>query len=114
MADTAGTFVFVATDGSKTYSVDAFVPDAVATTIKFNASGKALTTSPEYWQAPEDVYLVDITGVAPTAVGGVVTFTGSIISGKTFRWANQLASLATRMKHKVLVRAGTQFGILQH
>ena len=114
MADTASTFVFVAANGSQTYSIDAFNPDAVATTIKFNATGKALTTSTGYWQAPEDVYLVDITGAAPTAVGGVMTFTGSIQNGKTFRWANQLASLANRMKHKVFVPAGTQFGVLQH
>jgi len=114
MADTAATFVFVAADGSQTFSVDAFVPDAVSTTIKFNDSGKALTTSPAYWQAPTDCYMVDITGAAPTAVGGVITFTGSIISGKTFRWANQLATLATRMKHKVFVPRGTQFGVLQH
>ena len=114
MAATAATLVFAAANGSQTYSVDAFVPDAVATRLTFNATGLAASTSDAYWQAPEDCYMVDITGAAPTAVGGVITFTGSIQNGKTFRWANQLATLANRMKHKVFVPAGTQFGILQH
>jgi len=114
MAAQAGTFVFVAADGSETYSVDVYIPDAVATRLTFNATGLAASTSPEYWQAPEDCYLVDIVGAAPTAVGGVITFTGSVQNGKTFRWANQLATLATRMKHKIFIPAGTQVGALQH
>jgi len=113
MAATASTFVFVALDGSETYAIDAYVPDAVATNITFNASGLAASTSEKYWQAPKDVYLVDITGKAPTAVGGILQFTGATQSGHTFRWANQLDTLATRMKHKVLIRGGTQFGVLQ-
>jgi hypothetical protein len=113
MAAQNGNFVFQSADGKQTYCVDAYIPDATGTKICFNGSGLSASTSDTYWQAPEDVYLVDISGVAPTAVGAILTFTGSIQSGHTFRWANQLATLATRQKHKVFVPAGTQFGALQ-
>jgi len=112
MAASNATLICVGKSG-QTYSVDAYVPDAVATKIAFNGSGLAASTSDVYWQAPEDVFLVDISGAAPTAVGAVLTFTGAIQSNHTFRWANQLATLSNRMKHKVPVPIGTQFGALQ-
>jgi hypothetical protein len=113
MAATAATFNFVSVNGERQYAVDAYVPDAVATKITFNGSGLAVVGSDNFWQAPEDVYLVDISGAAPTAVGGIITFTGANQTNHTFRWANQLATLSNRMKHKVRVPAGTQFGALQ-
>lgn len=67
MAAQAATFNFVAADGTETYAIDAYVPDAVATKITFNGSGLAGTGSDVYWQAPKDCYLVDISGAAPTA-----------------------------------------------
>lgn len=114
MAAQAATFIFVSADGKETFSVDAYVPDAVATKLTFNGSGLAASTSDVYWQAPVDCYLVDISGAAPTAVGGIVTFTGANQTNKTFRWANQLATLSNRAKHKIPVPAGTQFGVLQY
>lgn len=113
MAAQAGTFVFVAADGSETYTVDTYIPDATGTKLTFNGSGLAGTGSDTYWQAPKKCYLVDIVGAAPTAVGAVITFTGAIQTNKTFRWANQLATLSNRMKHKIEVPAGTQVGALQ-
>jgi hypothetical protein len=113
MAATAATFNFVLADGTETYAVDAYVPDAISTKICYNGSGLAASTSDVYWQAPKDCYLVDISGAAPTAVGAIITFTGANQTNHTFRWSNQLATLANRMKHKVFVPAGTQFGALQ-
>lgn len=113
MAAQNANFNFVSADGKTTYCVDAYIPDAVATKLTFNGSGLAGTASDTFWQAPEDVYLVDISGAAPTAVGAILTYTGQIYSNHTFRWANQLATLANRQKHKVFVPAGTQFGALQ-
>lgn len=114
MAAQAATFNFVKATGTETFAIDAYVPDAVATKICFNGSGLAASTSDVYWLAPEDCYLVDISGAAPTAVGAIITFTGSNQTNHTFRWANQLATLANRMKHKVFVPANTQFGALQY
>jgi len=113
MAAQAATFVLVAADGSETYTPDVYVPDATGTKLTFNGSGLAASTSDTYWQAPKDCYLVDISGAAPTAVGAILTFTGAIQSNHTFRWANQLATLSNRMKHKVFIPAGTQLGALQ-
>jgi hypothetical protein len=113
MADQAGTMVFVGSSG-QIYSIDVFIPDAVNTEVKFNASGKAVSTSNNFWKAPEDCTLVDISATAaPTAVGGVLTLSGAQYAGKTIRWSNQLASLATRMTHRAPIPAGEQVGILQ-
>jgi len=114
MAAQNGNIVFQSADGKQTYCIDLYLPDATGTKATFNASGLAGSTSDTYWQAPEDVYFVDVSVTAsPTAVGAILTATGSIMSGHTARWANQLVSLATRQKHKVFIPAGTQFGLLQ-
>jgi hypothetical protein len=113
MAAQNGNFVLVAMDGSETYCVDVYIPDATGTKLTFNGSGLATATSDNYWQAPVDCYLVDISGAAPTAVGAILTYTGALATNHTFRWANQLATLPTRQKHKVKVYAGTQLGALQ-
>jgi len=112
MAAQNGTFVFVGKSG-QTYTVDCYIPDAIATKLTFNPSGLAASTSTDYWKAPEDCVLVDVSGAAPTAVGATITLSGALYTGKTFRWANQLATLATRMKHKIPIPAGEQVGALQ-
>lgn len=113
MAAQNGTFVFVAADNSETYTVDVYIPDATGTKLTFNSSGLAGTGSDTYWKAPKACYLVDISGAAPTAVGATITLSGALYTGKTFRWANQLATLSTRMKHKIFIPAGEQVGALQ-
>lgn len=112
MAATAGTFTFVGKSG-QTYTVDAYVPDAVATQITFNPSGLAASTSPNYWKAPEECVLIDISGAAPTAVGATITLSGALYTGKTFRWANQLATLPNRQKLSIPIPKGEQVGALQ-
>jgi len=112
MAAQNGTFVFVGKSG-QTYTVDVYIPDATGTQLTFNPSGIAASTSPTYWKAPEPCVLVDISGAAPTAVGATITLSGALYTGKTFRWANQLATLATRMRHNIPIPAGEQVGALQ-
>jgi len=112
MAAQAATFTFVGRSG-QTYTVDAYVPDAVATKLTFNPSGLAASTSTDYWKAPEDVVLIDVSGAAPTAVGATLTKSGALYTGKTFRWANQLATLANRQKMNVPFPAGEMIGALQ-
>lgn len=113
MAASAGTFVFVGKSG-QTYTIDVYVPDATGTKLTFNPSGLAASTSTDYWKAPEECMLVDVSiAAAPTAVGAAITLSGALYTGKTLRWANQLATLATRMKHKIAIPAGEQVGALQ-
>lgn len=113
MADQAGTFVFVGASG-RTYTVDAFVPDAIATQIAFNVSGIAVSTSPDYFTTPESVVLVDVSiGTAPTAVGAILQTGDANVNGATIRWANQLAANPNRMKLKIPIPAGVRFSALQ-
>jgi len=113
MAASNATLICVGKSG-QTYSVDAYVPDAVATNITFNPSGLAASTSTTYWKAPEDVVITDwIAVAAPTAVGAIFTLTGAIYTGKVIRHANQLCTLANRAKLNIPVRAGEQLGALQ-
>lgn len=112
MAAQAATFTFLGKSGN-TYTVDAYVPDAVSTRITFNPSGLAASTSPDYWKAPEPCSLIDISGAAPTAVGATITLSGALYTGRTFRWANQLATLPNRQKLNIPIPAGEQVGALQ-
>ena len=113
MAAQAGSMKFISVATGEAYIVDVYIPDATGTYLTFNGVGLATSTSTAYWSAPEDVVLTEISGLAPTAVGAVLIFDGSPVKNHTFRWANQLGTLATRLTHKVLVPAGTQFGALQ-
>lgn len=113
MAATAGTMILVGKSG-KTYSVDLYIPDAVATQVTFNPSGLAASTSSTYWKAPEACVVVDIVAAgAPTAVGATFTLSNAAYTGQTIRWANQANSLATRAKLNVPIPAGEQVGLLQ-
>lgn len=113
MAATAGTFVFVGKSG-QTYSVDTYIPDATGSLLTFSPSGLSTTTSPVYWKAPEPCSLVDVSiGTAPTAVGCILTLTGASYIGKTLRWANQLQTLANRIKLNIPIPAGEQVGAME-
>ena len=113
MAAQAGSFTYKAADDGEIMNVDCYIPDAVATNLTFNNVGLAASTSTAYWTAPEDCYLIDISGLAPTDVGATITFNGAPVPNKTFRWANRLNTLATRAELKIFIPAGTQVGALQ-
>jgi len=114
MAAQNGTFYFKAVDDGDIFKVDVYIPDAVATNLTFNNVGLAGSTSTTYWTAPEDCILIDISGAAPTAVGATITFNGAPVPNQTFRWANQLATLATRGATQWFIPKGTQVGALQY
>jgi len=81
MAATTGTMYFSGASG-RNYSVSMYVPDAVSTTVLFNATGTAGTGSATYWRAPEDVVLKDILVLAaPTATVFNCTADGSAFNG---------------------------------
>jgi hypothetical protein len=113
MAAQNGTFVFQAIDDNATFRVDTYIPDAVATNLTFNNVGLSASTSTTYWTAPEDCWLIDVVGTAPTAVGATITYNGAPVPNQTFRWACQLTTLATRAPLRFYVPKGTQVGALQ-
>lgn len=114
MADSAGTAVFIGKSG-RTYAIDLFIPDAVATLLTFNPAGLSVSTSPDTYRVPEDCILVDITtATAPTAVGGALKVNSGVVNGGTFRWADRLNTLSTRARFNVPIRSGDFISILQH
>jgi len=112
MAATAGTMTLLGKSG-RTYTVDIYVPDATGTQITFNPAGLAASTSPTTFRTQEDCAIIDISGAAPTAVGFTVQVDSAPVTGGALRWANQLATLATRQKLNIGVRAGSFIGALQ-
>lgn len=106
MAASAGTLILVG-KSKRTYSIDLYVPDAVATSVTFNAAGLAASTSPASFRVPEDCMIIDASiAAAPTAVGASLAVNGAVANGGTLRWANQLATLANRSKLAVPIRGG--------
>ena len=113
MAANAGTIVFLGKSG-RTYTIDAYVPDAIATFLTLNPSGLAASTSPSTWRAPEPCLLKDVSiAAAPTAVGAIMQLNNANANGGTIRWANQLAANPNRMKLNVPVQPGDFVSFLQ-
>lgn len=113
MAASNGTLVILGNSG-RVYSIDAYVPDAVATLITFNPTGLAAATSPSTLVIPESGMIVDYVQVAaPTAVGFNFQLDSAAQPGATLRHANQLCTLATRQKLRIPVRQGQMLSALQ-
>lgn len=114
MAASAGTMIMRGKSG-RIYSVDVYIPDAVATLLTYNPSGLAAATSPSDYRVPEDVIITDITtATAPTAVGGTLKVNSGVVNGGTFRWADRLNTLSNRAKFAIPLRGGDFISILQH
>jgi len=114
MAASAGSIIM--TDGKRTYVVDLYIPDATGTDITFNPAGLAASTSPSSFRVPANVVISEIilSAAAPTAVGAVLKVNGAPISGGTWKHANQLSTLATRMKFAIPVNAGDFISATQY
>lgn len=98
----------------RTWSIDAYVPDAVATFIGFNATGLSGTASPTSFVVPEDGIIVDWVAVAaPTAVGFNIQLNSASMPGYTLRHANQLCTLAKRQELYLPVKQGDILSALQ-
>jgi len=114
MAASAGSMVLIGKQ--RTYVIDLYIPDATATAITFAPAGLAASTSPATFRVPEDVVIneVILSAAAPTAVGATINVNGAVVNGGTWKHANQLSTLATRMKFNVPVRAGDFIGATQY
>jgi len=115
MAAVNATIVLRGLRTGKTYSVDVYAPDAVATLFTFNSSGAAVAGSNSTYRAVEDCIISDISvTAAPTATGFTFTANGNVISGGVLRWANQLTSLPNRTQLSIPIRSGDFLGATQH
>lgn len=98
----------------RTYTIDVYIPDAVATYLTFNPQGLAATTSPIFWILPEAATIVDIsTATAPTAVGFTIEANGASVSGGVCRWTNILSTNTNRMTLNIPLSKGTQISAKQ-
>lgn len=113
MAASAGNIVLVGKSG-RTYTIDTYVPDAVATNLALNPSGLAASTSPTHYTTVEPCTLVDVSiAAAPTAVGAIMQIGDANVNGAAIRWANQLAANPNRPKLRVPLPPGVQISFLQ-
>ena len=115
MGATNATIVLVGARTGKTYSVDAYLPDAVNTLWTFNSSGAAVATSNSTYRAVEDMFVIDVSmGTAPTATGCVFTINGNIVAGGSLRYVNQMAALPNRVRLAIPVKSGDFLGATQY
>ncbi len=113
MAASAGVMKLIGASG-RTYTVDIYIPDAVATFLTWNPQGLAGTGSPTFWILPESATIVDIsTSAAPTAVGFTLQGNGASIAGGVCRWTNQLSTNTNRIPLNVPLSKGVQLSALQ-
>ena len=113
MAASAGSVKLLGRSG-RTYVIDIYIPDAVATYLTWNSAGLAGTASRTFGIAPEECTLVDVsTAAAPTAVGFTFLANGASLNGATVRWANYLAANPNRPTVSLPLKMGTQLGGLQ-
>lgn len=113
MAASNSTLIIQGNNG-RTYSIDGYVPDAVATQITWNPTGLAASTSPVQLVIPVDGVIVDYIAVAaPTAVGFNIQLDSASIPGNTLRHANQLCTLSKRATIRIPVRKGQILTALQ-
>jgi hypothetical protein len=109
------TLTFVGINSKKPYYVDMYASDVAGAKCTFNPSGAAVATSTNFWVAPEDVALVDIsivTGLTST-VGFTPTSNDSPLSKYSIRWANFVNTIQSRPKLAIGFRAGNNIGMTQ-
>lgn len=112
---TNGTATFQSLDGMRTYQVDFYISDVVASPCTLTANGKAGTGSLTFWKAPENVVLTDLSiASGPTVMVGLQpTSNDAPIPNYNFRIANFLNSIQTRPRIRVGFKQGNNVGLLQ-
>jgi len=112
MAATTATILAVGLSTKATYSIDAYVEDAVGGVWRFDSGAGAGSTSSVDYAFPENVAIIDISMAgAPTATRGRFTGNG-VPSASVIRYGSHLYSLNNRPNLSVKVRAGTRLGIV--
>jgi len=112
---TNGTATFLGLETGKMYNVDVFISDVVGAPVTWGVSGNAVSTSQNFWRAPENVQLQDLSIVTgPTVMVALVpTSNDAVVPNYRFRIANFLNTLTTRPSITVGFASGRNIGMLQ-
>lgn len=74
---TTGTATFKGRSTGRTYAASIYISDVVAAKVTFNMNGAAGAGSDAFWQAPEDVQLIDVAIITgPTVATGFTWLSG--------------------------------------
>ena len=113
MGATFGTLVILGNSG-RTYNIDCSIPDAVATSYTFNATGLSATTSSSTFRIPETGKIINIMlATAPTAVGATVYLNSVPLQGATVRYAGILTTAINQTPMGFPVRQGDLLSLVQ-
>jgi len=114
MAAQNGTLTLVGLETGRTYNIDVYLPDAVATNWTFSAVGPALSTSSNFYILPEMVQVYDfVLATAPTATNATLYTDNAPVLGGVLRYANQLSSNPNRQRQNIRLAKGSQLQGLQ-
>lgn len=98
----------------RNYNISMYVSDVIGAFVTMNLNGTAVAGSQNFLIIPEDCVIQDIS----IATGNTVTTSGIIQqndanTGNVVVWANQVNTLATRVKPMVPLSRGAKLTILQ-
>ena len=112
MGATFGTLVL--SNGSRTYNIDASIPDAVATNITWNMTGLSGTGTASTFRAPCNGVITDlILGTAPTAVGCTILVNSIPQQGGCVRYITQMINVLRRAPLAIPVKQGDIISAVQ-
>lgn len=100
------TFTLIGKSGV-TYHIDVLSADAVAGALYFNPVGNAATTSPTFFQVPEDCWITDVSITTGTTCTGANLMMNGISIPVQLRWATQLDTNTGRPALRIFYPAGT-------
>lgn len=108
---TTGTIQFTGNRSGIKYNISAFVDDVTATFLPLNLNGIAVTAGKNFWVAPEDVTLTDVSFLTgPTVIKVLVPFIDDgLAPGKVTLFSNTLSTLNARQFASLTVMKGHQF-----
>lgn len=91
MATSVGTITFLGRSG-QTYIKDLFIVDTANALNRWDSGAGASSTSPDYWQTPEDVTMVSYNQVAATGQTRTAINVNSVPTGDMIRNSQHIPS----------------------
>lgn len=109
MAATTGIATFVGQQSGRRYSKHLYITDTTATLVRWDVGSGASTTSPEYFTAPENLVLIDMSILAAPTVTTCSVIVNGQPSGDRLQYAVQTAATVNRVPLAIPIAAGAQF-----